>query len=58
MSDSPWALATGSSLTAYAETAQITNGTARWHLKQALAKTGAHRQSELVRHMITTVGVR
>jgi len=50
------ALATGSSLTAYAETAQITIGTARWYLKQALAKTGAHRQSELVRHVITTVG--
>jgi DNA-binding CsgD family transcriptional regulator/PAS domain-containing protein len=50
------ALATGSSLTAYAETAQITIGTARWYLKQALAKTGAHRQSELVRNVITTVG--
>jgi len=50
------ALATGSSLTDYADTAKITIGTARWYLKQALAKTGAHRQSELVRHVITTVG--
>jgi len=50
------ALATGSSLTAYADAAKITIGTARWYLKQALAKTGAHRQSELVRHVITTVG--
>jgi DNA-binding CsgD family transcriptional regulator len=50
------ALATGSSLSAYAEAAQITIGTARWYLKQALAKTGAHRQSELVRHVITAVG--
>jgi DNA-binding CsgD family transcriptional regulator len=50
------ALATGTSLSAYAETAQITIGTARWYLKQALAKTGAHRQSELVRHVITAVG--
>jgi DNA-binding CsgD family transcriptional regulator len=50
------ALATGTSLSAYAEAAQITIGTARWYLKQALAKTGAHRQSELVRHVITAVG--
>jgi len=50
------ALATGTSLSAYADSAQITIGTARWYLKQALAKTGAHRQSELVRHVITAVG--
>jgi DNA-binding CsgD family transcriptional regulator len=50
------ALATGTSLTDYAETARITIGTARWYLKQALAKTNSHRQSELVRRVITTVG--
>jgi DNA-binding CsgD family transcriptional regulator len=50
------ALATGTSLTDYAEAAQITIGTARWYLKQALAKTNSHRQSELVRCVITTVG--
>jgi DNA-binding CsgD family transcriptional regulator len=50
------ALATGTSLSAYAEAAEITIGTARWYLKQALAKTGAHRQSELVRHVLTAVG--
>ena len=50
------ALATGTSLTDYAGAARITIGTARWYLKQALAKTGAHRQSELVRHVITAVG--
>jgi hypothetical protein len=38
------------------EAAQFTIGTTRWYLKQALAKTGAHRQSELVRHVITAVG--
>jgi len=50
------ALATGTSLTDYAGAARITIGTARWYLKQALAKTGAHRQSELVRHVISAVG--
>jgi DNA-binding CsgD family transcriptional regulator len=50
------ALATGTSLSDYADAAQITIGTARWYLKQALAKTGAHRQSELVRHVITAAG--
>jgi DNA-binding CsgD family transcriptional regulator len=50
------ALATGTSLTDYADAARITVGTARWYLKQALAKTGAHRQSELVRHVISAVG--
>jgi len=50
------ALAAGTSLTDYADAARITIGTARWYLKQALAKTGAHRQSELVRHVISTVG--
>jgi DNA-binding CsgD family transcriptional regulator len=50
------ALATGTSLSDYAGAARITIGTARWYLKQALAKTGAHRQSELVRHVISAVG--
>lgn len=50
------ALAAGTSLTDYADAARITIGTARWYLKQALAKTGAHRQSELVRQVIGAVG--
>jgi DNA-binding CsgD family transcriptional regulator len=50
------ALAAGTSLVDYAGAACITIGTARWYLKQALAKTGAHRQSELVRHVISAVG--
>jgi DNA-binding CsgD family transcriptional regulator len=50
------ALATGTSLADYAGAARITIGTARWYLKQALAKTGAHRQSELVRHVLSAMG--
>ena len=50
------ALAGGSSLGAYADNARITIGTARWYLKQVLAKTGAHRQSELVRQVVMTAG--
>jgi DNA-binding CsgD family transcriptional regulator/PAS domain-containing protein len=49
------ALATGTSLADYANAARITIGTARWYLKQALAKTGAHRQSELVRHVLSAM---
>jgi len=51
------ALAGGSTLGQYAELASIKIGTARWYLKQVLAKTGAHRQSELVRNVIATVGI-
>lgn len=50
------ALAGGSSLGAYADNARITIGTARWYLKQVLAKTGVHRQSELVRQVVMTAG--
>jgi DNA-binding CsgD family transcriptional regulator len=50
------ALAGGSSLGAYADNARITIGTARWYLKQVLAKTGAHRQSDLVRQVVMTAG--
>ncbi len=49
-------LATGTSLTDYASAARITIGTARWYLNQALAKIGAHRQNEPVRHVITAAG--
>jgi DNA-binding CsgD family transcriptional regulator len=51
------ALAGGSSLGQYADRARIKIGTARWYLKQVLAKTGVHRQSELVRNVIATVGI-
>lgn len=51
------ALAGGSTLGQYAERACIKIGTARWYLKQVLAKTGVHRQSELVRNVIATVGI-
>jgi DNA-binding CsgD family transcriptional regulator/PAS domain-containing protein len=51
------ALAGGSTLGQYADRARIKIGTARWYLKQVLAKTGAHRQSELVRNVIATVGI-
>src|SRR5262245_52319263 len=50
------ALAGGSTLGDYADNARITIGTARWYLKQVLAKTGAHRQSELVRQVVMTAG--
>jgi DNA-binding CsgD family transcriptional regulator len=50
------ALAGGASLGAYADNARITIGTARWYLKQVLAKTGAHRQSDLVRQVVMTAG--
>ena len=50
------ALASGSSLGTYADNARITIGTARWYLKQVLAKTGVHRQSELVRQVVMTAG--
>jgi DNA-binding CsgD family transcriptional regulator len=51
------ALAGGSTLGQYADRASIKIGTARWYLKQVLAKTGVHRQSELVRNVIATVGI-
>ncbi|HEY1453665.1 MAG TPA: hypothetical protein VGF57_09410 [Roseiarcus sp.] len=42
-------LAGGVDLRGAAERMRIGLGTARWYLKQALEKTGAHRQSDLVR---------
>jgi DNA-binding CsgD family transcriptional regulator/PAS domain-containing protein len=48
------ALAAGSDVAGYAARAHITVGTARWYLKQALSKTGTHRQSELVRQVTAT----
>lgn len=50
------ALAAGSSIAAYAETARLSIHTARWTLKQARAKTGAHRQTDLVRQVIAAAG--
>jgi DNA-binding CsgD family transcriptional regulator len=42
-------LAGGADLRCAAGQMGISVGTARWYLKQALGKTGAHRQSDLVR---------
>jgi DNA-binding CsgD family transcriptional regulator len=42
------ALAEGTSLKEYAASAGITEGTARVQLKSVFAKTGTHRQAELV----------
>jgi DNA-binding CsgD family transcriptional regulator/PAS domain-containing protein len=47
------ALASGDSVEDYAERAGITISTARWTLKQVLARTGVERQSELVRLLLT-----
>ena len=43
------ALAAGEELNDYAERAGISMNTVRFHLKTAYARTGARRQSELVR---------
>jgi DNA-binding CsgD family transcriptional regulator len=48
------ALAAGRSLHEYADAAHVTCETARWRLKQVLAKTDTHRQAELVRLLLTT----
>ena len=48
------ALAAGRSLQEYADGAQITVETARWRLKQVLAKTDTHRQAELVRLVLSS----
>ena len=50
------AVGAGSSIAAYAETAQLSINTARWTLKQAMAKLGAHRQTDLVRQVIAAMG--
>lgn len=52
------ALAGGTSLADYAEAAGITEGTARWTLKQALAKTGTDRQSAFVALVLKTAILR
>jgi DNA-binding CsgD family transcriptional regulator/PAS domain-containing protein len=49
------ALAACQSLEDYAESAEITIGTARWTLKRVLEKTGCRRQSELVQLVATSV---
>jgi DNA-binding CsgD family transcriptional regulator/PAS domain-containing protein len=48
------ALAAGRSLHEYADAARVTSETARWRLKQVLAKTDTHRQAELVRLLLTS----
>lgn len=49
------ALCNGKSLNAFSEEANHTIETVRWRLKQILAKTGTHRQSELVRLLLASV---
>lgn len=49
------ALAAGRTLAEYAEEAAITEGTARWHLKELFARTGTSRQAELVRMLLSGV---
>jgi DNA-binding CsgD family transcriptional regulator len=48
-------LATGDSVSQFAAARGIAEGTARLHLKRVLAKTGAARQSELVRRICRSV---
>lgn len=52
------ALAAGLSLADYAERAGISLGTARWTLKQVLAKSGTNRQAELVALVLKSAVVR
>lgn len=47
------AVASGESLESYANARGINVTTARWTMKQALAKTGARRQADLVRLLLT-----
>ena len=49
------ALAAGKTLQEHAQEARLTCETARWRLKQVLAKTDTHRQAELVRLLLTSV---
>jgi DNA-binding CsgD family transcriptional regulator len=46
-------IASGESLESYATAREISVSTARWTLKQVLAKTGARRQADLVRLVLT-----
>jgi DNA-binding CsgD family transcriptional regulator len=48
------ALAAGRTLQEYADAAQVTSETARWRLKQVLAKTDTRRQAELVRLLLSS----
>jgi DNA-binding CsgD family transcriptional regulator len=48
-------LATGASVSEFATARGVAEGTARLHLKRVLAKTGASRQSELVRRICQSV---
>lgn len=47
------AVASGETLESYAQARGINVSTARWTMKQALAKTGARRQADLVRMLLT-----
>lgn len=49
------ALCAGHTLKEYAESRGISEGCARNQLKQVLAKTGTRRQSELIRHLCSSV---
>lgn len=51
-------LAAGDSVCEFAEARGVAEGTARLHLKRVLAKTGAGRQSELVRRICQSVAGR
>jgi len=46
------ALAAGRTIADHAEEARITQGTARWHMKELFARTGTSRQAELVRLLL------
>ncbi|HXK23887.1 MAG TPA: hypothetical protein VMS55_14540 [Myxococcota bacterium] len=46
------AVAAGRTIAEHAEEARITQGTARWHLKELFARTGTSRQAELVRLLL------
>jgi DNA-binding CsgD family transcriptional regulator/PAS domain-containing protein len=46
------ALAAGRTLAEHAVEARITQGSARWHLKELFARTGTRRQAELVRLLL------
>jgi DNA-binding CsgD family transcriptional regulator len=48
-------IASGSTVSAYAAEAGVTEETARFRLKQVLAKTGVHRQADLVRIVLSSL---
>lgn len=51
------AMAQGVAVEDFASQRGITLGTARWHVKQILSKTGTNRQSELVRKLLSSSAV-